>query len=222
MAAYNEITLPRWQNLVRRLFGLQGPGGNVPLITPEIQPIAIIQPESCEFPLMRGEVPYGGHITQVGAAGLRPIVALVNPAGSNTLVLVDIIEYQAIDTAPQFIEAIVSSTTQGAIEAIAPTLSNTILCRDGRRTFFQTQAGAAVMRQGQTNTVFALFFSGRRFGSSAVAAFNATAGIARGIVLVPGQGVVVSTLVAGTAAHRIDVNWEWRERQFDDAAELIV
>lgn len=86
--AYNEITLPDWQQLVRRMFGLQGSGGNVPVLASEIQPIAIVQPFAAEFEVLLGRKLFCGSISNDWNTAESAANELENPAGSNLVVVV--------------------------------------------------------------------------------------------------------------------------------------
>jgi len=92
--AYNEISLPKWQDFVRRRFGLTGPGGNVPVLASEIQGVAVLEPAAFEHELLRHVLHFNGStgFSTAGTAGQNRVI-LSNPAGSNKLVVV-----QSIDT----------------------------------------------------------------------------------------------------------------------------
>jgi len=87
--AYNEISLPKWQDLVRRRFGLTGPGGNVPVVASEIQPVVIVEPALPEHEVLRGTTHYLRSIFRTIANAQRGAVGLVNPVGSGKIVVVD-------------------------------------------------------------------------------------------------------------------------------------
>lgn len=87
--AYNEITLPKWQDLVRRRFGLQGPGGNVPVLAPEIQPVVVVEPSAFEHELLRKNVHYlRSEYRTIGAAQYASM-ALRNPPDSGKFLIVE-------------------------------------------------------------------------------------------------------------------------------------
>jgi hypothetical protein len=86
--AFNEITLPRWQQLVRRRFGLVGPGGNVPVLAAEIQPTVEVEPAAFEHEALRGIFHYS-LFDNVGAAGNSVLwIELKNQSDSNKLIVV--------------------------------------------------------------------------------------------------------------------------------------
>lgn len=87
--AYNEITVPRWQNLVRRRFGIVGQGGNVPVLASEIQPVVMIEPSSPEHELLRGVRTALGSIQRPVGLNEFASVALENPNASNKLLVVE-------------------------------------------------------------------------------------------------------------------------------------
>jgi hypothetical protein len=85
---FNAITLPRWQNYVRRRFGLVGPGGNVPVVAPEIQPTAVVEPAAFEHEAMRGIKHYQQGDTVAAAGNSWLWMQLLNPATSNVIAVV--------------------------------------------------------------------------------------------------------------------------------------
>jgi hypothetical protein len=86
--AFNEITLPRWQNYIRRRFGLVGPGGNVPVVAPEIQPTAVVEPAAFEHEAERGIRHYQQGDTVAAAGNSYLWMQLLNPTTSNVIAVV--------------------------------------------------------------------------------------------------------------------------------------
>lgn len=103
--AYNEISLPNWQQLVRRIFGLTGQGGNVPVLAPEIQPVVMVQPAVPEHDYLRGVKRWSGTRGVSGTVSTAPAVGVYNPAGSGRLIVLERI--------------VLSITTSAAGQAIA-------------------------------------------------------------------------------------------------------
>lgn len=101
MPDYNAISLPNWQQLVRRIFGLTGPGGNVPTLSPEIQPVAIIQPDQAETWILRDRLPCVGFARAAAGGGTAGLgVQLLNPTGSGKLIVIETWRARAIRAGP--------------------------------------------------------------------------------------------------------------------------
>ncbi len=218
MAAYNEITVARWQNLARRLFGLQGAGGNVPLLTPEIQPVIVLQPDTPEHWLLRDEHGFGQGVSQVGAAGVRATCGFFNPSTSNKIVTVHRAVFSAGDTTPALSTVNVTLAQEALVQVLAGfTLTLRGQSRDTRRRidgavqFWIAQPAAGVGNQ------IALY----RFGSVSGSNLFGVQSEVRDIVLSPGEGLAFQDVVAG-ATHAIWVSAEWVERNIQDESELRV
>lgn len=201
--AYNEISVPHWQNLVRRVFGLTGAGGNVPLLAPEIQPVAIIQPATADQRIYRGETPFATALeTFLPAAGNRAAIQMRNDSDSGRMVIIEICKAFAVGgVRPAF------SLTE--LDLAVGISANSAFVRDSRRQ----PPGVACITP-------ALLFSYK--DNSAVTEGTCLAGgpdgegriEMRDIVLMPGAALLVNAFVLAT---KIGVYVEWYEKPFDVA-----
>jgi len=84
-----EIQGGRWDSLLRRLFSIKEQT-IAPSLAPEIQPYAIVQEFTPEMYLLRGERLAIGRANQGGGgAATRSRIQLLNPAGSQSLVIIE-------------------------------------------------------------------------------------------------------------------------------------
>ncbi len=213
--AYNEVTLPQWQNLVRRVFGLVGPGGNTPLLAPEIQPVVTLQPDNAEFRRLRLEKLWGGGDIVNGGAGVFPCLGLNNPAGSGTMIVFERVKFWVFDSATPT-DATLRIDTQANVAAATPTLRNTTFSgpRDSREIVAGAGTPAAVLRAGTAAAPAAGFRLG--FVHNQSITFQDQTNEVPQIVLLPGFGLL---LVGGTAVATCVLSWSllWYERPLEEA-----
>lgn len=210
---YNEISAPGYQNLVRRVFGLTGPGGNIPTVAPEIQGIAILQPANKEHDRLRGEdiLCAGTFVTGTGAT--RPYVGLLNPAASNRVVVLELVRATVWDSAvanlPGFIKIdLVTNLTAflGAVQIPAP--------RDTRLSQVAGWAGNGA--QYQTGNVGGAIPTGFVVDTFSAGVANViTARDYADIVLTPGWGIIVGHAAAFSATANVGAHFRWFEKLFE-------
>lgn len=209
--AYNEITLPYWQNLVRRKFGLVGPGGNVAVVAPEIQPVVVIAPAGEEDRRLRGEDKYGFSQGGIGTGLNRPYVGLVNPVGSNKLGVIFRISAAAFDTggAANVGKMVIDTTTNlapflGTIQNVVPEDVRTALVPGSPTAGLSPQTGSSAA----LTTGFPLRFwnqIGTNIREIVVEA---------GIILLPGWGIAVTNQSVAASA-QIEAHFDWYEKPFE-------
>lgn len=210
MGGYNEVGLPNWQNLVRRVFGLSGAGGNVPVLAPEIQPVAILQPDNAEYRRLRGDQLWAAGDDRTGGLTAN-VVAIVNPAGSGRLVVIEWLEARASGAAAS--QFAVRIDTQTNVEALANTVTAIRHApRDSRMIVPGGGIPAAVLRFGNAaaSTGFVLGFG---LNVSAFPDFPITV---ESVVLTPGFGVLAQNETAG---QRIQWLLRWYERILETSEE---
>lgn len=215
--AYNEVTLPQWQQLVRRVFGLTGPGGNIPTIAPEITPVVVLQPHSAEFRKLRNENLWSAAIAQTSGAAVVGGGGLVNPVGSGVLVVIERIALSFVSPAGVAQEINVRLDSQVNIEADLPAASTEFSPRDTRLIpGAGTPFPAAVPRTGQTAAPSGFFLS--RWIFPAAGTWAHMYPVNQDIILTPGFGVAAFQNAVGVGS-TIIVNFDWYER-FLEPAEL--
>lgn len=153
-----------------------------------------------EWQIMRG-VGLAAMSAPVGpVAAENSFVALINPAGSNLLVVVDTISHQDITlSSSQFVLEVAS---EGTVRAIAPTTETRGQFRDRRRTVVTSRVTAyAATKVGAVGTEIA---SGAASGIVANGFFSCMP-----LILPPGQALITRDLVVNET---IRVSYAWRER----------
>lgn len=88
MALYNEILSGRWNEGLVKLFGLKQ-GAPAPQLAGEIQPELELSSLPIEYAYLIGERPWSTQGSIAGVGGQRSGITLWNPAGSNTIVVVE-------------------------------------------------------------------------------------------------------------------------------------
>lgn len=189
-----EIQQNRYDQLVRRVGGIIGPGSKVAEVLTELFPVIDVERVPGEL-LILGQTELGVGAQSVTAAAAEfPFIQLFNPAGSGKLVTISsvVITVGLLTT----ITCAINNTEEGA--AI-----NTERFRDLRRSILNRPA--AVMRSGsQVGGIDANFQFALNLGTGFT--LHDPNGVA---VLAPGSGMAVGgQLAAGTIA----VTFLWRER----------
>jgi|SRR5215510_6553936 len=217
MPGFNEVSLPQWQQVIRRVFGLTGPGGNVPSIAPEIQPIVVLQPDLPEFRWLRREVPWAARRGNSGGAATLPTLGFINPAGSGTLVVLERMELSCLPLAAQS-SIIVSLDTEANVVGNTPggvSGATNISARDTRVTQVAgSGTPAAVVRFGPVAAP-AAGFGLREYVTATVATVQLLDAVPN-VVLFPGWGITAWYNQTG-AGSTLAVNWTWYERALEQA-----
>lgn len=189
-----ELQQNRYDQTIRRVGGIIGPGSKVAEVLTELFPVVDVERIPAEL-LILGQTDLGSGAQSVTAAvGELPFIQLFNPTGTGKLVTVTQLWISTIGVTTIVIAS--NNTEEGA--AI-----NTEVFRDRRRSILNRPA--AVMRSG-----------------SKVAGINGNFRFIIGAnspvfikdpnelgILAPGSGLAVG---GSSAAGRIDVTFLWRER----------
>lgn len=214
MAEYNEVTLPQWQNVIRRVFGLQGPGGNVPIVAPEIVPVVILQPSHPEFHLLRKEKLWRMGRVNAGGVGTVGSIGIVNPSTSGVMAVFTRILHSGFSSGAG-VGMEVFLDTQLNIEAVTPNVGATVGPRDTRLITPGAGVPATVMRHGPT----AAGFTGFQLAATSTPAANVlVTHELRDLVLMPGFGFVCRVNLSGSGNITI-LNAEWYERVLETSEE---
>lgn len=197
--AFNEISLPTWQNLVRRVFGLTGGGGNVPLLAPELQPVVVVQPDVPEYALLRGEIPMITNFNvAAGGAGNLSAGQVRNIADSGRLIIIDRVQWNAVG-------GVRFAFAFNAVD-LPSIISPDAMVKDVRRFTPGTQfIGAARLSQQNVS-------GGAALGSILTAQFSQQSGSTGGFVLPPNWGFILQT----TNNVALQATLEWRERALEN------
>jgi len=83
-----EIAGGRWDNLLARLFPIKGRPIS-PSMSPEIQPVVVVQPDEPELGLLRNERLYASAVRVAPGGGNLAQFLLRNPATSNGLIVLE-------------------------------------------------------------------------------------------------------------------------------------
>ena len=83
-----EVTAPRWNRYLSRLFGVKG-GSRMTLLEDVMPVIPLLEDLSPDVDILRGEYRYGAGIVSNAVAGQFSIVALSNPVGSGHLLSIE-------------------------------------------------------------------------------------------------------------------------------------
>ncbi len=86
-----HIEVGRFDTLLRRLLSIKGSEAS-PLLSPEIQPVIVIQDDAAELDFIKNTRRYAGAGVQVGNVGDFSAIMLINPVGSRTLAVVQMWE----------------------------------------------------------------------------------------------------------------------------------
>jgi len=184
----------RWDQLIRRVAGLIGPGSKVNNTIGDLFPMLDVENLPGELYLLAGtKIAYGGR-SVLGAAGQFPRFQLFNPVDSGVIATITSITV-ATTTAQEIL--LTQTTTAESTD------SNNQRVRDFR-------VGLA------SEPTCILFFASEAAALGATLIFRLSSNVTfrltdpNGIcVLAPGTGLTVS---AGTVATRMLVNFFWRER----------
>jgi len=192
----------RYDNLIRRVGGIIGPGSKVKEALSELFPTLDVERVPAELLWLSGWRMAWGGVSQAGAAGESPSTELFNPAGSNKMMVVT--DFVASSSASS---TLLWTTRQGAL----PTTVSPELLRDTRRGPTEKPSGQifSISQVGTTVATNQIFLLG-----SVPFHFRDDNAIA---VLFPGTGLEVG--IAGIA-QTIKVSYNWRERIIEPS-ELI-
>jgi len=186
----------RYDNIVRRVGGIIGPGSKVKEAIPELFPMIDLERIPAELLWLAGWRMAWGGINAVGAAGEQPSTQLLNPAGSGKMITVT--DFNVSSNA----SAVVNWTTTNVV---FPTTVSPELFRDTRR-------GASAKPIGQIRTFsnpgFTVASNITRIIASVPFHFRDDNAVA---VLFPGTALEIGSQ---TAAGTLTVNFVWRERDF--------
>jgi len=197
-----NINQNRWDQLVRRVAGLIGPGSKVNNTIGDLFPMLDVENLPGELYLLAGTRLATGGAVQVGAAGESARVQLFNPADSGVICTLT--------------TAIVASPGPNNVRYVltpnaASTLTTSAQARDTRLGIITTPT--CEVRTESSVTILAGNGEFRILGN----AFNQLTdpnGIA---VLGPGTGIIFNTVVL---AQTLSVAFFWREREAE-ASELL-
>lgn len=210
----NEITLPNWQNTVRRVFGLVGPGGNVPVLSPEIQPVVLLQPDNPEFRRLRKEALWSGGRGSSSAAGTLATGGMVNPSTSGTLAVIERVTCHAWSAIAN-LECRLLIDTEANVIARCPNVATAADSspRDTRTLVPGAGQPGVVIRYGAAAGALTGFVVRRFFTGNIGDPSNEEA---RDIVLTPGWGIYFACVQAG-AGQTVLPTFEWYERPMETA-----
>jgi len=144
--------------------------------------------------------------TFVGAVAAEfAAVALMNPLGSNTIIVVEAVSFISSGAARAFLEVVADSVISGTLG----TLTNPSCARD-RRFKGLTGLSRATFRQGTdpTNTFGAQLEDTTQTGTVAAPATSFVTCLP--VILRPGDDLLC---IQQTVNLTLTVNWGWRERQ---------
>lgn len=215
--AYNEISLPQWQNLVRRVFGMTGPGGNLPTVAPELQGVVILQPSLSEYRRLRGEKLWSSSRRNDSGVGTVGTVGFVNPAGSGAIVVVERAYIACISgTATTFCPLMMD--TQANVEGSTPGVAGVITqsTRDSREITPGAGQSAAIQRFGPVAVPANGFQLTAAFANAIALSPPSYAPAVEEIVLFPGFGLLASANQSG-AGNAVILQLQWYERILEQA-----
>lgn len=84
----NDIQVGRYSQLLHKLLEISE-GSPTPTIAPELFAMLTLEVDRPEWGWLKGEYPCAGYANEGAGAGARSIVALLNPTGSNALIVVE-------------------------------------------------------------------------------------------------------------------------------------
>jgi len=190
----NELQTARYDNLVRRLGGLLGPGSKVTETLSELFPVVETENLPAELLFLGGWLTGMGTVIRAATVGQSSRAQLFNPTGSGKIAVVTNIHITNVIAGGQFIDWQINATPFAVL--------NTQITRD-------THAGFSV---GTALTTGSLATGNTpRAGTFLIPAldtfhFHVDNGIA---VLAPGTGLEMGTLADNQA---LTVTFFWRER----------
>jgi len=189
-----ELQTPRYDQLMRRVGDLKGPGSKVSNVLTELFPVLSLEDLPLELMLLGGW--RKAFITVARTAGVGDVVAanLFNPAGSGVIAVVERVEWTfgAADLAD--LDIVQASLTGGQTKGL---FRDSRLGGDRLSTLFGTTQTAA-----DTDAIYR-----RITGADAPEFLDDRNGL---FVLSPGNGVQLGYAVVTNAA--LNVVWWWRER----------
>jgi len=196
-----NINQNRWDQLVRRVAGLIGPGSKVNNTIGDLFPMLDVENLPAELYLLSGTRLAVGGVAQVGAAGEVARIQLFNPADSGLIVtLTSAVITTSATERVRFVQTITPESTLSAVQR-----------------FRDTRLGTLTLPTGQVRSASdaAVFAGTAEWVQPASIPFVLTDpnGL---IVLAPGTGI---TFTAVTLATTLRAFFYWRER-VAEASEL--
>jgi len=190
----NDLQQFRYDNLIRRVGGIIGPGSKVKEAIPELFPTLDVESCPAELLWLTGwRLAFGGDFL-LGAAGETPRIELFNPVGSNKMV-----------TVTDFVAATIITTTLlwTTTSVSFPGTNSPQKLRDTRRGAFEVPSGQIRFLSAAGTTVAT---NRTRVLPNIPFHFRDDNAIA---VLFPGTGLEVGI---STVASQLDISFTWRER----------
>lgn len=197
-----EISGGRWDNLLSRLFPIKG-RPIAPSMSPELQPIVVVQPDAPELGLLRRERLYSLGV-EIAAAATIPKLVLRNPPGSSGLIIVEQIWASSNTNQTRF--QVRTQPLPAPPVDLATVATGTT--RDTRQA--GTAATSAVPGFGVISTEATVgALAGGLIVDAAINAFLLTPLLTVPIILGPNTAVALQTVNVNITA---DYNIHWRER----------
>lgn len=189
-----ELQQNRYDQLLRRVGDLKGPGAKVADALSELFPTIDLEDPPSELQLLGGTVLGMGASTLVGAAGETAKIQVFNPADSGKLVTVTHVLITSTSTGTGRLAVATASLASGIGTQVVRDTRKGIIQRPTAAMFQESSAGIV-----NSNMIFAL-----------LADTDLTIQDRKGLfVLSPGTGL---TAGHGTVAVRLTCTFLWRER----------
>jgi len=196
----SELQQTRYDQLVRRVGGIVGPGSKVSEVLSELFPVISVEDLPAELQVLGGTVIGFGATGSSGAAGESPKAQLFNPVASGKIVTVTRVD---VGAGTGIIRYGIEGSSRGTLVETA-TVADSRLGIDARTTaqiFFQSSVGESL----HTGRV--------RVKADEPFTLRSEKGL---FVLAPGTGV---TFNSETIASTLNFSCMWRER-VAEASEL--
>lgn len=190
----SELQQNRYDQVVRRVGGLIGPGSKVSEVLSELFPTIDLENLPPELLLLGGTNPAFGAIAITGAAGERPRGQLFNPAGSGMLVTVT----SVLATAAQ------PETFRWTVTPVA--LTTSVAVHRSRDTRIETTSRPVAETRQQSSVALTDAHGQVSIDTNTIFYLQDTNGIA---ILAPGSGFEIG--LSGIAS-TLKVTFYWRER----------
>jgi len=190
----NELQTARYDNLVRRLGGLLGPGSKVTETLSELFPVIETENLPAELLFLGGWITGMGTAIQASTAGETSRLQVFNPAGTGKIAVLTDVHIHSVTAGITEVDWQINSTPFASIF--------TGTSRDSHVTVpFGTALATGVLATGNTPTAGNFFMP-----SQQTFHFHIDNGIA---VLAPGSGVEFGTALDAKA---LAATFFWRER----------
>jgi len=196
-----HIEIGRFDTLLRRLLSIKGSEAS-PLLSPEIQPVIVVQDAAAELDFIQGTRRYAGQGVQVGNVGDFSSISLINPLGSGVLAVVQFWEAIAFGAFAMNQGPVIDIT----IGLIGGTVFNSI---DLRRNTQVASCQMRTLRQPVDNilSIYALTAIAGGWSQSKTIPYH--------VVLPPGTGWGSRSSVDQT----VRANCMWTERTLEQSEE---